>query len=178
MPDTNVQVQIIDEVSASLNAAGVHCWLFGGWGLDAHMGHQTREHSDIEFWTEMADADRIRSVLVKAGFEFLPTQPPEESQEFERGGVRFSCAFFVRTKDGYSHPEGRWSDWRLPPGSFGETVGHINGRGVLVMSVAGMLAMKEQYATLRRGKPLREKDVADIALLRHLLKAESASISN
>ena len=37
------------------------------------------------------------------------------------------------------------------------------------MSVAGMLAMKEQYPTLRHGSPWRDKDVRDIAVLRGLL---------
>ena len=31
-----------------------------------------------------------------------------------------------------------------------------------------MLAMKEQYPTLRNGRPLREKDVRDLELLREL----------
>lgn len=33
------------------------------------------------------------------------------------------------------------------------------------MSVAGMLAMKEQYPTLRNGGPWRDKDIGDIAIL-------------
>jgi lincosamide nucleotidyltransferase A/C/D/E len=36
------------------------------------------------------------------------------------------------------------------------------------MSVAGMLAMKEQYPTLVNGRPWRDKDIGDIALLRGL----------
>jgi hypothetical protein len=30
------------------------------------------------------------------------------------------------------------------------------------MSVEGMIAMKEQFATLRNGKPLRDKDIHDL----------------
>ena len=37
------------------------------------------------------------------------------------------------------------------------------------MSVAGMLAMKEQFPTLRNGRPWREKDIEDIRILRGLL---------
>ena len=37
------------------------------------------------------------------------------------------------------------------------------------MSVEGILAMKEQYSLPRNRRPLREKDVRDIALLRQLL---------
>ena len=170
MTDANAQVRIIGDVNDALEAAGIRCWLFGGWGLDAHVGRQTRDHSDIEFWVEMSDAGALHTVLVRCGFEALTTQPPEESQEFERDGLRFSCAFFVRTDDGFAHPEGRWSDWRFPPGSFGDGVGKVGAHTVPVMSVEGMLAMKEQYAKLRNGRPLREKDIADIAVLRALLR--------
>jgi len=36
------------------------------------------------------------------------------------------------------------------------------------MSVAGMLAMKEQYPHLRNGGPWRQKDIDDIKVLRGL----------
>jgi lincosamide nucleotidyltransferase A/C/D/E len=36
---------------------------------------------------------------------------------------------------------------------------------VPAMNVAGMLAMKEQYPTLRNGRPWRDKEIGDIALL-------------
>ena len=35
-----------------------------------------------------------------------------------------------------------------------------------------MLAMKEQYPTLRNGSPWRQKDIADIAVLRELAARE------
>ncbi len=37
------------------------------------------------------------------------------------------------------------------------------------MSVEGMLAMKEQYANLRNGAPLRDKDIRDIAALTQII---------
>jgi hypothetical protein len=39
---------------------------------------------------------------------------------------------------------------------------------VPVMSVSGMLAMKEQFPHLRNGRPWRQKDVDDIEILRGL----------
>jgi Aminoglycoside-2''-adenylyltransferase len=44
---------------------------------------------------------------------------------------------------------------------------------VTAMSVAGMLAMKEQFPALRNGRPWRDKDVSDIAVLRGLLRSGS-----
>ena len=69
----------------------------------------------------------------------------------------------------FSQPDGRWSDWRFPPGSFPPETVVLDGFPVLAMSLAGMLAMKQQYPDLRNGRPWRPKDVADIETLRVLL---------
>ena len=49
----------------------------------------------------------------------------------------------------------------------------LEGIPVPAMSVAGMLAMKEQFPALRNGTPWRDKDVSDIAVLRGLLRSGS-----
>ncbi len=42
---------------------------------------------------------------------------------------------------------------------------------VLTMSTDGVIAMKKQFATLRNGRPLRDRDIRDIAVLRELTTA-------
>jgi len=84
--------------------------------------------------------------------------------------VEFSTAYFDRHADGgFSQPDGRWSDWLFPPDSFTYRTVPSEGTEVLAMSVAGMLAMKEQYPGLRNGGPWRPKDIADIKTLKALL---------
>jgi hypothetical protein len=163
------QLRVIKAVVNVLGAAGISAWLFGGWGLDARIGRVTREHGDVEFWVERLDAGRSKAVLTGAGAAALATQPPEEACEFTWDGVDFSTAYFDRQPDGsFSQPLGRWSDWLFPPGSFGDEPGMLDGALVLVMSVAGMLAMKEQYPRLRNGGPWLQKDIDDIKVLRRL----------
>jgi len=163
------QLRIIKAVVNALDAAGISAWLFGGWGLDARIGRITREHGDIEFWVERTDAGRSKVVLVEAGATALATQPPEEACEFTWDGADFSTAYFDRRPDGtFSQPEGRWSDWLFPPGSFSDEPGTLDGMPVLAMSAAGMLAMKEQYPRLRNGGPWRPKDINDIKVFRGL----------
>ena len=112
-------------------------------------------------------------MLVGAGATALTTQPPEETCEFTVDDVPFSTAYFDRRADGsFSQPLGRWSDWLFPPGSFGDEPGMLDGTPVLAMSVSGMLAMKEQFPHLRNGRPWRQKDIADIGILRGLASAE------
>jgi Aminoglycoside-2''-adenylyltransferase len=164
------QLRVIKAVTQSLEAVNIPAWLFGGWGLDARIGRITREHGDIEFWVERLDAERSKAVLVEAGATALATQPPEEACEFTWDGLDFSTAYFDRHPGGsFIQLLGRWSDWLFPPGSFGDEPGTLDGMPVLAMSVAGMLAMKEQYPRLRNGRPWRQKDIGDLEILRGLL---------
>jgi hypothetical protein len=168
------QLRVIKAVTQVLESAGIPAWLFGGWGLDARIGHLTREHGDVEFWVERVHAELSKSVLVTAGATALDTQPPTESCEFTWDGTDFSTAYFDRQPNGaFSQPDGRWSDWLFPPDSFVNEAVMFDGARVLVMSTAGMLAMKEQYPRLRNGRPWRPKDVADIETLRALLAGEA-----
>jgi hypothetical protein len=169
------QLRVIRKVIAVMQAADISAWLFGGWGLDARIGRITREHGDVEFWVERIHAERSKAVLVGAGASALATQPPEEACEFMLDDVPFSTAYFDRRPDGsFSQPLGRWSDWLFPPGSFGDEPGTLDGTPVLAMSVSGMLAMKEQFPYLRIGRPWRQKDIADIGMLRGLASGERA----
>jgi hypothetical protein len=163
------QLRVIKTVINVLTAGDISAWLFGGWGLDARIGRITRDHGDVEFWLERVDGERSKAVLIGAGATALATQPPEEACEFIWDGVEFSTAYFDRQPDGFfSQPQGRWSDWLFPPGSFGDERGMLDGTPVPAMSVAGMLAMKAQFPNLRNGRPWRQKDIDDIEVLRGL----------
>jgi len=170
----HAQLRVIKAVTHVLETAGISAWLFGGWGLDARIGHVTREHGDVEFWVERLDAERSMTVLVAAGATALGTQPATESCEFTWNGADFSTAYFDRQPDGaFSQPDGRWSDWLFPPDSFANEAVTLYGSRVLAMSTAGMLAMKEQYPQLRNGRPWRPKDIADIETLKALVAGDT-----
>jgi hypothetical protein len=170
---TEGQLRVIHKDVAVLETADISAWLFGGWGLDARIGRITREHGDVEFWVERVHAEQSKVLLVRAGAAALTTQPPEESREFMVDDVLFSTAYFDRWPDGsFSQPLGRFSDWLFPPGSFGDEPVTLDGTPVLAMSVSGMLTMKEQFPHLRNGRPWRQKDIADVKILRGLASAE------
>lgn len=165
----SVQTRLLNDIQGALDARALGWWLFGGWALDAQLGRVTREHGDVEFWVERSNGDAVCDAMVSIGAETVDSQPVEESRAFDRDGVSFSSAFFDRNDDGSFGVQGRWSDWVFPPGSFGESAGELDGLVMPTMSVEGMLAMKEQYSTLRNGAPLRDKDVHDITALKALL---------
>ncbi|BEL06204.1 hypothetical protein Q0Z83_043950 [Actinoplanes sichuanensis] len=168
------QLQVIREVVAVVEPAGISAWLFGGWGLDARIGRITREHGDVEFWVERVHAEQSKALIEGIGGTALATQPPEEACEFVLDGTPFSTAYFDRRPDrSFDQPLGRFADWRFPSGSFDDVPVMLDGTPVLAMSLAGMLAMKEQFPRLRHGRPWRQKDIVDMEILRSLLAEET-----
>jgi lincosamide nucleotidyltransferase A/C/D/E len=51
-------------------AHGVPLWLMGGWGIDALLGRQTRDHHDLDVLVDETNLERCRQRLGNLGFEF------------------------------------------------------------------------------------------------------------
>lgn len=166
---TRDQLDLIHKITTTLADGSGRAWLFGGWGLDARIGRVTRDHGDIEFWVDRRDAHRVQRLLVAAGATLLDTQPPQEAAEYDWDGTWFSTAYFDARADGTFTTSGRWDDWVFPVGSFTDEPVELESLPLFVMSVAGMLAMKEQYPHLRNGRQWRDKDIRDAELLRSML---------
>jgi lincosamide nucleotidyltransferase A/C/D/E len=56
-------VEDVVEVLTALDAGGVDYWVGGGWGIDALLGRQTREHRDLDLGVRLDDVQRIESLL-------------------------------------------------------------------------------------------------------------------
>ena len=56
-----------------LRDAGVEAWVDGGWGVDALLGEQTREHNDLDLAINHFDAARYTEVMSAAGYRPKPT---------------------------------------------------------------------------------------------------------
>ena len=55
-------------VVTALAEAGVAAWLDGGWGVDALLGEQTREHDDLDLVMALADAAAALEALASVGY--------------------------------------------------------------------------------------------------------------
>lgn len=53
----------------ALDAARVPIWLDGGWGVDALLGEQTRDHDDVDLVVGRADASRAATALAQLGYQ-------------------------------------------------------------------------------------------------------------
>ena len=62
---------VLEAVDA-LTAAGVRFWLDGGWGVDALLGEQTRDHADLDLIIDDADVGRLRAALGALGYTEVP----------------------------------------------------------------------------------------------------------
>ena len=64
------------EIVARLDAAGVQVWLDGGWGVDALIGHQTRDHEDLYLVIPLPAANAARRTLTVLGFRLTEDEAP------------------------------------------------------------------------------------------------------
>ncbi|GAA4698526.1 2''-aminoglycoside nucleotidyltransferase [Promicromonospora umidemergens] len=77
------------------DALGVDVWLDGGWAVDAHLGHQTREHGDIDIVLRTVDEPALRQAVEADGFADVWTADQRP------------CNFVM------AHPDGRRIDFHL-----------------------------------------------------------------
>ncbi|MCX5056098.1 MULTISPECIES: nucleotidyltransferase domain-containing protein [unclassified Streptomyces] len=63
-------------VLALLRQAEVGVWIGGGWGIDALIGEQTRDHRDLDLMHRQDQETAVMSALAEAGFvESLSWRP-------------------------------------------------------------------------------------------------------
>jgi lincosamide nucleotidyltransferase A/C/D/E len=63
-------------VMARLRQSGIEAWLDGGWGVDALLGQQTRDHDDLDLVVELARADAVCDALLPLGYELAEDDRP------------------------------------------------------------------------------------------------------
>jgi lincosamide nucleotidyltransferase A/C/D/E len=64
-----------DDVLAFLELTdrlGATIWLDGGWGVDACLGRQTRQHSDLDIALQQKDLDVVVDALRRNGYADVP----------------------------------------------------------------------------------------------------------
>ena len=107
---------------------GVVGWLDGGWGVDALLGEQTREHADVDLAVDMGALDRLVARLRVEGYEVLRDELPVAIALRHPDGREVDLHPLTLTPDGggdQQQPDGR------PPWHYGApATGQIDGRQV------------------------------------------------
>ncbi len=63
-------------VMERFHQAGVQLYIGGGWGVDALLGEQTREHTDLDISFNAQDEERVIYCLEALGFAIVEDQRP------------------------------------------------------------------------------------------------------
>jgi len=145
----------------ALERAGVRVFVNGGWGVDALLGEQTREHDDLDVHVSIDDVTIVCDALAALGYnECLVRDGRLENFVLRADGDRRVDVHAMRF-DGsgggvYRMQDG--TDWIWPAGSFAAT-GSIDGRTVECLTYEGQLLEHTGYQ-------LDDNDRRDVALLR------------
>ncbi len=126
-----------------LTTEGLTAWVDGGWGVDALLEEQTREHGDLDLVVEDIAIGRLTSLLVDEGFEVVRDWLPTSIAFRHPDGRELDLHPVELTEDGGGDQvqldgERRWH--YAPP-----TMGRIGGRLVACCTVETEIASHLGY---------------------------------
>ncbi len=107
------------ELLRGIEEAGIEVWLDGGWGVDALLGEQRREHDDIDLIASLEDAPRLLQFLEARRYELVDGELPTNVVLLDTDGrqVDIHPVAFNESGDGiYRMRNGE--DWVYPSWSF------------------------------------------------------------
>jgi len=133
------------EILAFIQAAGIHAWVDGGWGIDALIGSQTRDHADLDIAVSSSDETALREICALHGFQEVGAEP-HNPVLIDGRGRRLDVHFvdFTVTRPG---PRGWdvYGDIAYDVGAF-EGVGAIGGKPVPCTTAVSQLRSHTGYA--------------------------------
>ncbi len=147
----------VPEIVDHLNAASVRVWLDGGWGVDALIGRQTRDHDDLDLVIPLRDGGAAHPHRTRR-FDLLEDEPTPcfvardaDDRRVDVHTVTFDAegGTLQRQRDG--------TFWRYPPGSF-TGLGRVDGKNLACLSPEAQILCHLNYDP-------DEKDRRDMELL-------------
>lgn len=77
--------EVIDLLSC-LERSGITVWVDGGWGVDALLGEQTRDHDDLDLIARLDDVARLQGALAEHGYTAVQGAPPTSFEMVDARG--------------------------------------------------------------------------------------------
>jgi lincosamide nucleotidyltransferase A/C/D/E len=148
-----------------LEAEGIKVWLDGGWGVDALLGRQTREHDDLDLVVELDDASRLIGLLRELGYQVVAGAPPKSFVMVDIGGRQVDLHPVTFDADGggiYEMEDGK--EWVYPAQGF-------TGQGSVDETSVRCLSPEIQVL-VHAGYELTDKDYRELYLLRERFGVE------
>ncbi len=157
--------QALLAVIGLVEADGIDVWLDGGWGVDALLGHQTREHDDLDLVVALGHASRIIQLLDGLGYSLVAGAPPKSFVMVDTRGRQVDVHPVTFNAEGggvYQMEDG--NEWVYPGEGF-------NGRGSVDEKPMRCLSPDVQVL-VHAGYELTQKDYRELYLLRERFGVE------
>lgn len=166
----------LDEAAAEFGMWKLPWWIAGGWAIDLHLGHQSREHGDLDVLVLRRDQALVREHLTD--WDVQAADPPGSLRPWPIGETLPPTVHDVWCRRAPSSP---WAfqlmiddtdgdDWLFRRDSrVRRPIQSLTGRA----STAELAVLSPEVQLLYKSKGLREKDVADFrAVLPYLSAGE------
>lgn len=159
----------VDKVHWFLNLfdeLGIQVWIDGGWGVDALLRAQTRNHQDLDIIIPWEDSAVLTEALFAHGFVDIHTDDRTD-RNFVMGHQTHGMIDFhvvERTEDGGAVYGPGEIDWIISELEL-DAVGYIGGREVRCLSV-------DYQVRSHAGYPLQDTDFADMQALHDKFSVE------
>lgn len=127
-PHADMAAAMVIDLVDFLDGLGISVWLDGGWGIDALLHEQTREHDDLDLLARLGDVAQLQAALAERGYATVRGAPPTSFELVDGQGhqVDVHPVSFAPTGEGvYKMESGE--DWVYPASAF-TGVGTILGR--------------------------------------------------
>ena len=138
---------------------GIRVWIDGGWGVDALLGEQTRDHQDLDIIIPWEDSAVLTKALFAHGFVDIHTDDRTDRNFVMGHRTHGMIDFHVveRTEDGGAVYGPGEIDWIISKSEL-DVVGYIGGREVRCLSV-------DYQVRSHTGYTLTDTDFADMHVL-------------
>jgi lincosamide nucleotidyltransferase A/C/D/E len=158
-PRVPMTAQDVVRLADVFDRGGVTVWLDGGWGVDALLGEQTREHDDLDLVVAIDEVPALVAALERERYEVAKGELPTCIVLLDERGRQVDVhpvAFDEQGGGVYAMEEG--GTWTYPAEGF-------EGRGSVLGREARCLTPEVQVLC-HAGYELDEDDLADLVALR------------
>ena len=131
------------EILDTLADTGISVAVAGGWGVDALLGRQTRDHADLDLAIDAVFVDRAIESLGRTGFAVTLDQQPARVEL--RDGDRVIDLHPVSVTGAVGRQQGLAGEvYEYPPGST-DAAGTVGGRTVRCLTPELLVRFHEGY---------------------------------
>lgn len=158
-PNASMEAAEVVRVLASLEAAHVDTWIDGGWGVDALLETQTREHDDLDLVISVDDVAVFMDVAKSLRYKHVAGASPRSFVLVDTAGRQIDVhpVSFSEDRGGGVYVMDNGDEWVYPSAGFSGR-GTVDGHRVRCLS-------PEVQVLVHDGYELTEKDYRELDLL-------------